>query len=1004
VFRARCLALHTAVILATTAPAQAEGTSGPGALSEISVPGGLTAALAATDDHAAPDRSQFLLEFIRRTYDTPIFLKGDARAAALQALLAEMEQAAAAPNPSAPEPSVAPAPGSIGTRAATAAGDSAAAAPLDTIPLPLNPAIWIDVVFGGRATPQTLVTSILRSREASLFYYGLMSLDDDTRAWLAGQPELMHEIVLRRTGAFVAAAPGLRVEDGRVRVPGGTAAEAAWEALAGRPVRDPAGFVHALLTQNDGTLAWFFGALAQLSPAQIHVALAIESGVADRSAPKRLYAVFQRLAWNVEQRTFWRPSLDPALLLSAVASDRDGRPVLPGSRAFWVLVFAPDGARDRDSAAPVPGEPLDAAWLAEQIFTGPTDQRHRRYYQVVFASRRIRSIAPDAAGDAVTAVRAAGSYPALTASLERAGVDDMSVFAAAAARAAELSALHDDTKAIRALAQFQGTLAVLTRSAQRRTLSPGALASAVASVASLNLGKHDGYEGRLVQWLAAFAAANAPSEGHGGQPTTESARDAYDRGSIERVPGDLDRAVLRLVAGPVATPAHFVDWEGTRYRFDLATAEALRLAHLLGDTHRPSLESAHALTVIADSLDDPGLTRESLQQQLDALAAVANAAYLEGGSRAARPRAGEPAAYREAVARLRSAAAKGDRHGMPAVALSLRELADDLLGRGLMEIAYAAAMGAPERTPISVEEAASRHDFKADLEGHGYAGAWRLPIYGRRSGPQRTWHISGSLLGLDVTLADLSLLRLSSRPPSRRPTLNDEDRRIITEGVALVEPDAFDEQGRLLVLDTLRKGRARLASIRTDAEAKALAAEIGLGPARISLLPWIASHDPGRLAAFLSPVEILWLGLESRPVDRMLQAWGAPAGPRLGCLCVQLLDRRPWESFAGRWNLGVLASGFPDLNLRLVELLSDLQMPAPLLGPVLAAATIDFTENATSRDPDDRRGPVEFVQALKADRVEQYLALLTTDGPLFPVGDAADASQAAPAGKPGGTR
>jgi len=75
------------------------------------------------------------------------------------------------------------------------------------------------------------------------------------------------------------------------------------------------------------------------------------------------------------------------------------------------------------------------------------------------------------------------------------------------------------------------------------------------------------------------------------------------------------------------------------------------------------------------------------------------------------------------------------------------------------------------------------------------------------------------------------------------------------------------------------------------------------------------------------------------------------------------------------------------LNLRLAELLSDLHMPAVLLGPVLTAATLDFVNSATSRDPDDRRGLVEFVHSLKTDRVEQYLALLTTDGPLVPLGD-----------------
>jgi hypothetical protein len=38
-----------------------------------------------------------------------------------------------------------------------------------------------------------------------------------------------------------------------------------------------------------------------------------------------------------------------------------------------------------------------------------------------------------------------------------------------------------------------------------------------------------------------------------------------------------------------------------------------------------------------------------------------------------------------------------------------------------------------------------------------------------------------------------------------------------------------------------------------------------------------------------------------------------------------------------------------------------------------------------TRDSDDRRALVDFVQALRPERVEQFLALLTTDGPLVPV-------------------
>jgi hypothetical protein len=97
------------------------------------------------------------------------------------------------------------------------------------------------------------------------------------------------------------------------------------------------------------------------------------------------------------------------------------------------------------------------------------------------------------------------------------------------------------------------------------------------------------------------------------------------------------------------------------------------------------------------------------------------------------------------------------------------------------------------------------------------------------------------------------------------------------------------------------------------------------------------------------------------------------------------MGRGSTSHLAGRWFSGILATGFADLNLRLAELLAELQMPAALVAPVLAPATLDLIEGAVMRDSDDTRGLVAFVQGLGASRVAQYLALLTTDGPLVPV-------------------
>jgi hypothetical protein len=995
----RYLALHaTVALIAAAASVRAQGTTAPGALAEIALPGGLKAALAAVDDGAAPDRSQFLLELIRRTYDTPIILKNDQRAAALQTLLAEMNAAAPRTEPPGAEPSSEPT-----IRSATGAAD--------TVPLPLTADIWIAIVFGGRATPQTLVQSILGSRNASLFYYGLLSLDSDTRGWLSAQPQLIRDVVSRHPAAFVAAAPGLRVSGSVVRVPGGSAAEPAWEALVGRAPRDAPSFTRALLAVDDGALACFFGAIAQLTPPQIRAALSLDvpDPAARLGAAHRLYTVFAAGAWKVEERTFWRPDLDPTMLLGALSSDEEGRPVIPGTRSFWTAAFADAGHDDDDPKVLAGGDAADVTWLCEQIFKGNSPERRHRYNLVLFASRRVGRVTPATALDGVTAVRAAGDYPGLIATLEEAGLDDIGTYAGAARRAAQLSAIGSHTQAAIMQAQFQGIVALLARAASVGWLSRDVFAREVSSLSAVNLGKHGEYGGRLVHWLADFVnryPGRVPGPAGAHDATETGLRTAYDAAS-DGIDGEMDRAVIRIAAGPFAAPARFVDWEGTRYRVDFATAEATRLVRLLGRDHPAYLTSARDLAGIADVLGDAALTPEVLRRQVDALRAAGQAAGFE--SVAGTPTASTSpdaiaGAYRDAVTACGRFARGGNVRAASRVAPALREVADELLARGLTHVAYAMAMGQPDGVPISVEEAASRHDLRNDVEGVDLGGAWRLAHRDTRLRPGELWHIKGALLGLDVALAEFSLVRLSSRPPSRRPTMSDEDRRVMAEAIALVRPALLTDAGSATVAAALHNGRERLAGVHTEPEASAVADEIGLAPARTSLLAWVAVHDPPRLAAFLAPVELLWLGLGKKPVNRALQAWGAPAQPRAGCLCLELQDRRPWETLAGRWNQGILASGFPDLNLRLFELLSGLGMPAQLLAGVLPAATADFNENAISRDPDDRRGPVDFVQALGADRVEQYLASLTTDGPLVPMGEVPEANAGSTQPHPGAVR
>jgi hypothetical protein len=927
-------------------PAQERAERDP-TMSAVPLPGGLAAARAALNDSLA-DPSALLLDVIRRSFETPVGTKGLRRQEALKPLLDVFHGARGGVPP-----------------------------PVDVVPLPLTPAIWTSAIFGGRVLPGSLLDELLRSPSASLMYCALLALDPATRQWFESNPALLTEITERHAPAFLLASPGIRVANGSIQVPGDAAALPGWQALVGRPVTEPVDFVRALLASSDGRLAYFYGAAAQLTPAERRVLLALDtSDVAMRiTGARRMLAVFERVAtgWDILERPFWRPNLDPALLVSDLAIDADGRPRVPGTAAFWTLVFGDDPV-DRERGAIAGGAPADFTRLCEQIFAGGQAVIRAPYQQVLFASRRVGSLTPDIARDAVVATRAAAQYPTLIAALERARITAIPVYAAAARRAAALVSIDDDRRAALALTQFQGALAIVGRALARGSIDQPHATDAISTLAAIDPDGRGDYAGQVVEWLG------------------------VDRGVGVRRDGDtadsLDDRVLALVSGPAPLPGDVVDWEGTRYRVDPAGAESTRLRRLLDDS-LPYLATAASLVAAATVLEGNGVTPPALTRQAEKVTAALVAVACDGPER--RQSADLGTRCREAVTALTRAARSGDTKNATRVAPRLRLLADTFLARGLIELVYAMALGQPDGVPIHAAEAASRHDFGFGLPGFGRLGAWRRP--GAGADRIRDWHVTGSLLGLDVVLAPLSLARVSSRPPAMRPTLNDEDRRVLTEAVVLIEGSQLTRTDHQSVVAAVRRGRERLAAIRSDGDLQAIAGALDLAPARRTLLFWAAGQSAA--AARLSPHELLILGLSNGPRPARLDAWGAPGEARIGCSCLQLPLRGRTDLLTGRWHTGVMATGFPDLNLRLAEMLAELRMPAALLPPVLAAATWDLVLTVRSRDFDDRQGLVDYVDALTLDRVEQYLALLTTDGPLVPLADgSASASQRSPGPQP----
>ena len=139
------------------------------------------------------------------------------------------------------------------------------------------------------------------------------------------------------------------------------------------------------------------------------------------------------------------------------------------------------------------------------------------------------------------------------------------------------------------------------------------------------------------------------------------------------------------------------------------------------------------------------------------------------------------------------------------------------LGDALVALIYASALPATD-PELLASRAEARHDF-GPLRGPGAQDcrAWRLAEPASAGTP---WHLSGSLLGLDVALAVPSLRRVSDDPPS--PTLPAADRVAFARTVALLPARALTDASRDTVLRLVDAGRRRLAALSSAEGARAV--------------------------------------------------------------------------------------------------------------------------------------------------------------------------------------
>jgi hypothetical protein len=336
-----------------------------------------------------------------------------------------------------------------------------------------------------------------------------------------------------------------------------------------------------------------------------------------------------------------------------------------------------------------------------------------------------------------------------------------------------------------------------------------------------------------------------------------------------------------------------------------------------------------------------------------------------------------------AAAEVHRLAGIREKQGGPSIDASLATGRDDALGDTLMAWAYAVSIAGADSPVLLTGNAAKRHDFGlGPVERSARQRmAWALPRQDVQAGVP--WHVSGSLLGLDLALSSLALRRVGADAPIEAPTLSTNEREAFAVSVALLNPFDLRDDDRDAIAAAIDRGRLRVATLAGNlSRLRDIASEVGMDGWRTRALQWMITHDPERIESMFSMSELLALG-HVEPAH--LDAWGMPAMVSSGCLCARLTPSNRWRLMIGRPQLGLMAETIADLNLHIASMLRELRLPAAVAKAVLSAAVQDFIDEAHPTDFNDWLTLVRSAQSVPRERVEDYVAVATSAGPLVPL-------------------
>ncbi len=857
--------------------------------------------------------------------------------------------------------------------------------PIVTVPVPLTTEIWSRAIFRHTVPSSQLVAWILQDRRAALLCRGLSGLDDETLEFLSQRPQLLRALYERGAELFGAFGHNVRVRGGRLVPPGGSEASPLWASVltpaTGRDRnRDqPLAAERAIRTlffDQQARLPYLYDVISAATPAGARFALGlwIEDPVVRGARFNALVATvgMSYREWRTLEHPFLRPLGDLSVMLLRLPFEASGAPRAPASRRFWAEVIPADPNRTFTGRDAIPGDVIDAAWLVSATGEANAYQRIDLVDQMSFGVRLLAGT-PEPGADQTLIVRAFRDRRMLLLTLERMGVSAPATYLAAIERAVALDDVSGDQR-FWLLTQYQGALALVARMRQNGALDARGADALVRSLSAVPI-QDGGYRGGVARWIRRdWAAQLLPA-------------------------ADWEARVIASIAGVSGLPgAPRLVFEGQRYRLDLAYAERQRLEIVRRKQGGHTVDLAFALQAVIDRL---------LGEAGGAPEIRAAAARLREIAKESAPRLKLPGLVvmppgvdaprdglewtTDAANELDRAARTGDWRHAVRVGHALQDLADMVLGDALLSLTYAAHLGDPDGPALLAGNVAFRHDLgmarRASSESRARV-AWAMPR--QEFQPGVPWHVTGSLLGLDLALAQMSLHRLAVDRFGVAPSLPSIEREALPAAVTLIDSQRLRDRDLGTIADAVARGRARVAAIADKESAEAVADTLQLDGYRRRRLHWSVRYALSSIPAQFSLAEVMALGGGAQGAD--LEAWGPPAVYGNGCICTWFPPVTAWRALQGRYQLPMVAATMGDLTLAVALQLHDMQLPAALARSVLSIAMQDFFDEQSSAYGGDWLSYAQQAQSLRSQNVQDYVsAAAAVNGPLVP--DTSDASQ-----------